>query len=103
MKSWTETLKEVPVAEGDTYAWTANVLCRDKSTMLKGSLLIVHRRTSYNPHNEIGPKGFNWICFASNGPTVWAMLESCIYRGLLQKIGFIDSIRAAELMNPHSL
>ena len=77
----------VSVKEGQVFQWLFDVKCRDKDPrgfiMPKGSRLRVIKRTHFNPYNEIGPNGHNWLCEAANGITVWATLESCLERNLL--------------------
>lgn len=80
--------ERVKVREGDVWRWLFDVQCRSGRTERRGSLLFVHDRTGHAPHGEIGPNGHNWICRSEDGfISVWATLEQCVERGLLQKEG----------------
>jgi hypothetical protein len=81
-----ESAKTVNVSEGDTYEFLDNVSTRAGHVHPKGSMLFVHDRTRSTPHDEIGPRGYNWICRTQFGISVWATLEHCIERGLLKKL-----------------
>jgi len=84
---WVTTHNPKPVVEsGDVYEFQVQVLTRGGFVFKIGSKLRVMDRTNSTPHGEIGPYGYNWICDADNGTTVWATLEQCIERDLLRKI-----------------
>lgn len=79
--------QSIYVREGDVYEFDVNVSTRAGHTLQKGDRLTVLRRTTETPHNEIGPRGCNWVCRTFYGDTVWATLEQCLDRGLLHIVG----------------
>jgi len=80
------SLAAIPVRPGERFVWLYDVGCRDGKTLSKGSIIEVLEKTNYSPHNEMGPRGHNWICKAENGVTVWATLEHCLDRELLRRV-----------------
>lgn len=81
----TDRGSSILVEPGDTYELLISMSCRDKSIIKKGSCILVLEQTNLTPYDEVGPHGYNWICYATNGKTIWSTLEHCIERGLLGK------------------
>jgi hypothetical protein len=86
--AWIDPRSEraVRVEEGDAYVFQDDVSTRAGFVHPKGSLLFVHDRTGSAPHDEVGPRGHNWICRTQFDVSVWATLEHCIERGLLKRL-----------------
>lgn len=78
--------RKIVVKPGDKFKWVIDIHCRDGSVMKEGSVLEVLEKTASMPYGEIGPNGYNLLCRAVNGTTVWSTLEHCIDRGLLEKV-----------------
>ena len=84
---WQDSTKHPQVMSGDVYeVLIPKLTCRSGLVHLKGDRLIVMRHTKEAPHNEVGPLGYNWIVKTKHDVSVWATLESCITRGLIQKV-----------------
>lgn len=81
-----ESERTIHVEEGDVYEFLLNVGTRAGFTHLAGSRIFVVRKTREAPHNEVGPRGCNWVCQTIHDTSVWATLEHCIERGLLHRI-----------------
>ena len=75
-----------PVAPGDIYTFVCDMGTRSGHTHVAGSVITVLNGTKEAPHGEISASGTNWICQTKFGEGCWATLESCISRGLLNKI-----------------
>lgn len=80
-----EPLFPVKVVARELYRFTIEIYCRDGTVFDVGEPLRVISATDAIPYGEVGPNGHNWLCDAKNGLTVWATLEQCISRGVLQK------------------
>jgi hypothetical protein len=74
------------VKAGQVYRWLFDVWTRAGHVMQKDSLIEVLDSTQKTPHGEIGESGTNWICRDMYQTSVWATLEQCLSRGLLELV-----------------
>lgn len=79
-----QNLRPVEILPGQIYVWKCNVSCRDGSLLPAGSEVQVISITQDAPYGEIMERGYNLICKAANGTTVWATLEQCLSRDMLE-------------------
>lgn len=83
---WTTDARPI-VRPGDRYkVVAAKIICRSGYTHLHGEILDVVQQTVETPYDEVGPYGYNWRVHTKHDYSVWSTLESCIERGLLQKV-----------------
>lgn len=84
---------ERPVQAGDTYRFTYGMQTRTGQFYPKGTWIQVLRPTNETPAGEIGESGVNWVCRTNLGDSVWATLEQCLSRRVIQLVS------ADEMLN----
>ena len=77
---------ERPVQVGDVYRCTYGLQTRTGHFYPKGSWIQVVGPTTDAPFGEIGESGVNWVCRTTKGESVWATLEQCLSRRVIQLV-----------------
>lgn len=80
-------VKEIAVKAGDVFrVCVSGIRCRNGLVHMRDETLTVVSPTIDTPFDEVGPHRINWIVRTKHDRSVWATLESCIARGLLEPV-----------------
>jgi predicted transcriptional regulator len=72
---------------GDVYVFTERAENPNDSKFPTGSPVVIVERTTATPSDMISARGYNWVCEANNGRTVWSSIEFLLHVGALRLVG----------------